>query len=165
MKSLHRAFCCPVETLRVDEATFESEVLHSHCPVLVDFWTESRTLGPVLAEIARTLFGRVKIAHVNVSESRELARRYRIQLSSTLLYFVDGEIRDKTVGLLPKQTLLNKVRTLIPRRTDPNRSGRIARALKLAGGVNPAVPACLFLRPDPMGLLPWRFDLSNPLQR
>ena len=105
------------EIIEIKEANFDSEVLQSNQPVLVDFWAEwcgpCKMLGPVLEEIALEQNGRVKVVKVNVDENSELATRYQIQSIPTLLYFAGGEVRDKTVGLLTKRVIVSKLEKLM----------------------------------------------------
>ena len=103
-------------TIELNEANFESEVLQSNQPVLVDFWADwcgpCKMLGPLLEEIALEQDGRVKVAKVNVDENPILAERYGIQSIPTLLYFAGGELRHKTVGLRSKQALVSTLEKL-----------------------------------------------------
>ena len=70
-------------TIEVSEASFETEVLKSTEPVIVDFWAEwcgpCKMIAPVLDQIATEMAGKVKVAKVNVDTYPELARKYRIQ--------------------------------------------------------------------------------------
>jgi len=103
-------------TIEINEANFETEVLQSNQPVLVDFWAEwcgpCKMLGPVLEEIALEQTGRVKIAKVNVDANPDLAAHFGIQSIPTLLYFASGELRDKTIGLLSKGAILSRLEKL-----------------------------------------------------
>ena len=102
--------------IEINEANFESEVVQSNQPVLADFWAEwcgpCKMLGPVLEEIALELDGRVKVAKVNVDTNPQLAERFGIQSIPTLLYFANGEIRDKTVGVLSKPAIVSRLEKL-----------------------------------------------------
>jgi thioredoxin 1 len=103
-------------TIEINEANFESEIRQSNQPVLVDFWAEwcgpCKMLAPVLDEIALEQAGRVKVAKVNVDSNPGLAARYGIQSIPTLLYFVNGEVRDQTVGVLSKRAIAAKLENL-----------------------------------------------------
>src|SRR5208283_2746906 len=103
-------------TIEITEANFESEVLLSNQPVLVDFWAEwcgpCKMLAPVLDEIALEQTGRVKVAKVNVDTNPALAARFGIQSVPTLLFFANGEMRDQTTGVASKRAILSKLEKL-----------------------------------------------------
>jgi thioredoxin 1 len=103
-------------TIEINDANFESEVLQSTQPVLVDLWAEwcgpCKMLGPVIDEIALEQSGRVKVAKVNVDSNPGLAARFGIQSIPTLLYFASGEVRDQTVGVLSKRAIVAKLEKL-----------------------------------------------------
>ena len=100
-------------TIEINETNFESEVLRSTQPVLVDFWAEwcgpCKMLAPALDEIAEEQVGRIKVAKVNVDNNPALAARFSIQSIPTLLYFSGGEVKDKMVGAVGKRTILAKL--------------------------------------------------------
>jgi len=103
-------------TIEINDANFETEVLQSSQPVLADFWAEGcgpcKMLGPVLEEIALEHNGRVKVAKVNVDTNSELAERFGIQSIPTLLYFANGELRDKMVGVVSKPAIVSRLEKL-----------------------------------------------------
>ena len=103
-------------TIEINESNFEAAVLQSQQPVLVDFWAEwcgpCKMLAPVLDEIAVEQAGRVKVAKVNVDDNPGLAARYGIRSIPTLLYFVDGEVRDQSIGTVSKRVILGKLEQL-----------------------------------------------------
>jgi len=100
-------------TIEINETNFDTEVLKSPHPVLVDFWAEwcgpCKMLAPVLEEIAGEQAGRVTVAKVNVDESPALASRFGIQSIPTLLYFADGRVRNQTVGVVSKKRIVEKL--------------------------------------------------------
>lgn len=89
---------------------FQSEVLDSDIPVLVDFWATwcapCMMLSPVIAELAEDLSGKVKVGKVNVDEQQELAMQYRVASIPTLLLFKDGALSNSTVGFMPKDDII-----------------------------------------------------------
>lgn len=103
-------------TIEINEGNFETEVLKSAQPVLVDFWAEwcgpCKMLGPVLDEIAGEQAGRAKVGKVNVDESPELAARFGIRAVPTLLYFAGGEVRDQSVGAMSKKAIVSRLESL-----------------------------------------------------
>ena len=103
-------------TIEINEANFETEVLKSAQPVLVDFWAEwcgpCKMLAPVLDEIAVEQTGRVKVAKVNIDHNPALAARFGIQSIPTLLYFAKGEVRNQTIGVAGKQAITTKLEAL-----------------------------------------------------
>ncbi len=104
-------------TIEINEANFENEVLKSKGPVLVDFWAEwcgpCKMLSPVLDEIADEQAGRVTVAKVNVDENPALAARFGIQSIPTLLYLVHGAVRDKSIGVQGKRSIVSKLEGMI----------------------------------------------------
>lgn len=89
---------------------FETEVLKSDIPVLVDFWATwcgpCMMLSPVIAELAEELEGKVKVGKVNVDEQNELAIQYRVASIPTLLLFKNGELAKTSVGFMPKNDII-----------------------------------------------------------
>jgi len=89
---------------------FETEVLKSDIPVLVDFWATwcgpCMMLSPIIAELAEELEGKVKVGKVNVDEQNELAMQYRVASIPTLLLFKNGELAKTSVGFMPKNDII-----------------------------------------------------------
>ena len=90
------------------DANFESEVLGSNQPVLVDFWAEwcgpCRLLTPTIEELASELGESAKVGKLNVDENPETAAKYRISSIPSVLVFKDGELVETLVGVQTKQS-------------------------------------------------------------
>ena len=100
-------------TRAVTDSTFESEVLKSSKPVLVDYWAEwcgpCRMVAPVLEEIASEHGSKIDIVKLNVDENPEVVRTYGILNIPTLTVFKDGQVAKEIVGARPKAALLREL--------------------------------------------------------
>src|SRR5881398_322124 len=96
-------------TMKVTDTSFETDVLKSSEPVVVDFWAEwcgpCRMIAPALEEIAGSMAGKVKIVKLNVDENPATAAKYGIMSIPTLMLFKNGELASRQVGAAPKQKL------------------------------------------------------------
>ncbi len=99
--------------LHLDEKNFETEVLKSPLPVLVDFWAEwcgpCKMIAPIIDQLSVDLQGKMKIAKVNVDEAPQLAGQFNVMSIPTLLIFKGGQPVDQIVGAMPKDRLLAKL--------------------------------------------------------
>ena len=88
---------------------FESEVLCSELPVLVDFWAEwcgpCRMIAPLVAQIAEERAGEIKVGKINVDDEGELAAQFGVSSIPTLILFRDGEPVKGMVGARPKEQI------------------------------------------------------------
>jgi thioredoxin 1 len=91
------------------DGSFESEVLKSNVPVMVDFWAEwcgpCRVLGPTVDELATEFQGKAKICKMNVDENPNTPGQYQIRGIPTLLFFKSGKLVDQIVGVQSKDAI------------------------------------------------------------
>ena len=96
--------------MQLNEKNFAEEVLKSDVPVLVDFWAEwcmpCKMLAPVIEELSSEANGTYKVAKVNVDEAPSLAAQYEVMSIPTVLVFRNGQITNKSIGVVPKASLL-----------------------------------------------------------
>ncbi|MFK5979502.1 MAG: thioredoxin [Rhizobiaceae bacterium] len=97
-------------TVKVDNSNFQSAVLESDIPVVVDFWAEwcgpCKAIGPALEEISDEMGDKIKITKVNSDENPEIAAKYGVRSIPTLILFKDGEPAALQVGAKPKNGLV-----------------------------------------------------------
>ena len=100
----------------ITDGRFDSDVIRSDLPVLVDFWAAwcgpCKAIAPVIQEIAIEYSGKVKVGKVDVDQNNQIAMQYGIRSIPTLLILKDGKVIDQIVGAVPKKSitdLLDKV--------------------------------------------------------
>jgi len=93
----------------LNKDNFESEVLKSDMPVLVDFWAAwcgpCKMLAPTIAELAEEYEGKVKVCKYNIDDDASVAIKYGVASIPTVILFKDGEVADKSIGFVPKAAI------------------------------------------------------------
>ena len=101
------------------DANFQTEVLQSKQPVLVDFWAEwcgpCRMLGPVIEKIAVANAGRISVGKMNVDENPNTPQKYGIQGIPTVIFFKDGEVAKQLVGYQAQDKIQKAIDELFPK--------------------------------------------------
>lgn len=105
------------DLLAITESNFETEVLQSDLPVLIDFWAvwcgPCKMIAPIVEELAKEYDGKVKIAKCDVDSNQQVAIKYGIRSIPTLLIFHNGEVAEQIVGALPKSHIIEKLNKVI----------------------------------------------------
>ena len=103
--------------IHVGDADFETQVLQSEQPVLVDFWAEwcgpCRMIGPLVDEMAKTYAGRLKVVKVNVDHNPKTAASYQVRGIPMLLMFKNGKVEATQVGAVGKAQLTQFVESVV----------------------------------------------------
>lgn len=97
----------------INDSIFESEVLKSDKPVVVDFWATwcgpCKMLGPIIEEVSEELGDKVNFVKVNVDENPSSANEFKIASIPTVMVFKNGTPVDTLVGFRPKQSLVGEI--------------------------------------------------------
>jgi len=103
--------------MTVTQDTFEAEVLKADMPVMVDFWADwcgpCKMLAPIIDDLEEQFKGRIKVCKVNVDTESSLAVQYKVANIPTIVFFKNGEVADKSVGIIPKDKIAEKMEALL----------------------------------------------------
>ena len=103
--------------LEITDSNFDDLVIKSDKPVIVDFWAEwcgpCRMVGPIVNEIGEDFSENAVVGKLDVDSNPEVTTRFGIRNIPTILFFKNGEMVDKQVGVVPKSVLVNKLEALL----------------------------------------------------
>ena len=103
--------------LEIDDGSFDTEVLQSEKPVLVDFWAPwcgpCKAIGPVIEELASAYGDQVKFAKCNVDDNPVTPGKYGIRAIPTLIFFKDGNVADQITGMVAKSKLEESISNIL----------------------------------------------------
>ncbi|MBN2693386.1 thioredoxin [bacterium] len=106
-----------VKPLEIKDATFDSEVLKSDIPVMVDFWAPwcvpCRAVAPIIEELAGDYEGKIKVCKVNTDENQRISAMLNIRSIPTIAFFLNGQVQDVIVGARPKKNFEKAIEAII----------------------------------------------------
>ncbi len=102
---------------QVSDESFDSEVLKSDLPVLIDFWAPwcgpCKAIAPVVEELAKEYAGRLKVVKMNVDDNPQTPSRYGVRGIPNLIVFKGGQVQDQIIGAVPKAQLVKAVSRVV----------------------------------------------------
>ena len=102
---------------QINSKAFHAAVLNSSQPVVVDVWADwcgpCKMLAPQFAAAERELEGKARFVKLDADKNQKLVRKYKVMGLPTLLFFKDGELVDRTTGVVSKSTILKRVKPLL----------------------------------------------------
>jgi thioredoxin 1 len=100
----------PVE---ITDDNFESEVLQSEKPVLIDFWAvwcgPCKIIAPIVEELASEYDGKIKVGKLDVDANQQTSIKYGVRSIPTLLVFKEGNVKETIIGAVPKKLIVEKI--------------------------------------------------------
>lgn len=103
--------------LEVSDDSFDSEIVNSDIPAIVDFWAEwcgpCKKVGPVVEELAKEYEGKIKIAKMDVDNNRQTPAKFGIRNIPTLILFKGGEVVNTIVGAQSKSSIEDELKKLL----------------------------------------------------
>lgn len=102
-----------MKPVTITDQNFETEVLKSDLPVLIDFWAvwcgPCRAIAPIVEQLAGEYEGKVKIGKLDVDENPDTAVKYGVRSIPTLLLFKNGQVVDTIIGAVQKNVIVHKI--------------------------------------------------------
>lgn len=105
-----------MKPITITDDNFETEVLKSELPVLIDFWAAwcgpCKMIAPIVEELAAEYDGKVKIGKLDVDDNQQTAIKYGVRSIPTVLLLQNGEVKDTIIGAVPKSVFVEKINAL-----------------------------------------------------
>ena len=106
-----------MKPITITDDNFETEVLKSENPVLIDFWATwcgpCRMIAPIVEELASEYSGKAKIGKLDVDNNQQTAIKYGVRSIPTLLIFKDGKLKETIIGAVPKGQIVQKLNSVV----------------------------------------------------
>ena len=105
-----------MKPINFTDDNFETEVINSELPVLIDFWAAwcgpCKMIAPIVEELAVEYDGKVKVGKLDVDDNQQVAIKYGVRSIPTVLLIKNGEIIDTIIGAVPKSVFIEKLNSL-----------------------------------------------------
>lgn len=106
-----------MKPITITDDNFESEVLKSDIPVLIDFWAvwcgPCKIIAPIVEQIAEEYNGKLKVGKLDVDSNQESSIKYGVRSIPTLLLFKNGQVKETVIGAVAKQNILQKINSVL----------------------------------------------------
>jgi len=106
-----------MKTVEITDENFESEVINSDKPVLIDFWAvwcgPCKAIAPIVEELSVEYEGKLKVGKLNVDDNQQTSIRFGVRSIPTLLIFKNGKLADTIIGAVPKSNIVNKLKAVL----------------------------------------------------
>ncbi|MHB8580309.1 MAG: thioredoxin [Ignavibacteriaceae bacterium] len=106
-----------MKPITITDENFDTEVIKSDIPVLIDFWAvwcgPCRMIAPIVEELAVEYSGKIKTGKLDVDNNQETSIKYGVRSIPTLLIFKDGKVKDTIIGAVPKAQIVNKLKAVL----------------------------------------------------
>jgi thioredoxin 1 len=106
-----------MKPITLTDDNFETEVIKSDKPVLIDFWAvwcgPCKMIAPIVEELSVEYDGKIKIGKLDVDENQQTSIKFGVRSIPTLLIFKDGQLKDTIIGAVPKNQIVQKLNAVI----------------------------------------------------
>ena len=106
-----------MKPVTITDTNFDTEVIKSEMPVLIDFWAvwcgPCKAIAPIVEDLAKEYDGKLKVGKLDVDNNQESAIKYGVRSIPTLLLFKDGKVADVIVGAVPKTHIVQKLNAVL----------------------------------------------------
>lgn len=106
-----------MKPITITDDNFETEVLNSEIPVLIDFWAvwcgPCKIIAPVVEQIAEEYDGKIKVGKLDVDDNQQTSIKFGVRSIPTILIFKSGQVKETIIGAVAKQQIIQKVNAVI----------------------------------------------------